>query len=57
MTWEYMSIHVEINPQTTRSAQLNELGKAGWELVAIIPIQDMAHHFRAFLKLPTQKSN
>jgi hypothetical protein len=57
MSWEYMSIHVEIDPQTNNPAQLNELGKAEWELVAVIPIQDMAHHFRVFLKRQIKKSN
>jgi len=52
MTWEYMSCRVEIDPHVATSAQLNELGKIGWELVEVIPIQDIAHQFRAFFKRP-----
>jgi hypothetical protein len=52
MTWEYMSCRVEIDPQVTASAQMNELGKAGWELVEVVPIQGIAHQYRAFFKRP-----
>ena len=56
MTWEFMSCRVEIDPHVTTSAQMNELGKIGWELVAVIPIQDIAHLFRAFFKRPVKNS-
>jgi hypothetical protein len=52
MTWEYLSCRLEIDPREVTSAQLNELGKAGWELVEVVPIQDVAHLFRAFFKRP-----
>lgn len=55
MTWEYMSCRIEIDPQDVHPAQLNELGAAGWELIEVVPVQDVAHLFRAFFKRP--KSN
>jgi len=57
MNWEYWTCRIEVDPHLDYSAKLNELGAAGWELVAIIPIQDLPHQFRAFLKRPAQKSN
>jgi hypothetical protein len=50
MIWEYMSCRIEIDPHEIYSDQLNELGKAGWELIEVVPIQDVAHQFRAFFK-------
>ena len=52
MNWEYMSCRVEIDPRVPTSEQLNEPGKAGWELVTMVSIQDMAHQYRAFFKRP-----
>lgn len=57
MNWEYMSCRVEIDPRVPISDQLNEPGKAGWELVTMIPIQDLAHQYRAFFKRPLPVSN
>ena len=52
MNWEYMSCRVEIDPRVPYSEQLNEAGKAGWELVSVVPIQDLAHQHSAFFKRP-----
>jgi hypothetical protein len=56
MNWEYMSCRVEIDPREPISDQLNEPGKSGWELVSIVPIQDLAHQYRAFFKRPLTQS-
>jgi hypothetical protein len=55
MTWEYMSCRVEIDPHLTISAEMNELGKAGWELVEVVHIQTV--QYRAFFKRPLKTSN
>jgi hypothetical protein len=52
MNWEYWTCRIEVDPKVDNPAKLNELGAAGWELVAIVPIQDLAHQFRAFFKRP-----
>jgi hypothetical protein len=52
MIWEYLSCRIEIDPHQVHSDQLNELGKAEWELIEAVPIQDVAHQFRAFFKRP-----
>jgi hypothetical protein len=57
MNLEYMSCRIEIDLHLVTSAKLNELGKAGWELVQVLPIQDVAHQFRAFFKRQISNSN
>lgn len=57
MNWEYMSCRVEIDPRVPQSDQLNEPGRAGWELVTMVPIQDLAHQYRAFFKRPLPVSS
>jgi hypothetical protein len=57
MNWEYMSCRVEIDPRAPQSEQLDEPGRTGWELVAMVPIQDLAHQYRAFFKRPLPVSS
>jgi len=57
MIWEYMSCRLEIDPHLTSSAELNEMGKVGWELVEVVPIQGTAHQYRAFFKRPVKNPN
>jgi hypothetical protein len=52
MNWEYLTCRIEIDPHENHPAQINELGRDGWELVELVTIQDVAHQYRAFFKRP-----
>jgi hypothetical protein len=57
MKWEYWSCRIEIDPQVDKPVSLNAVGAEGWELVAIVPVQNLPHQFRGFFKRPVEAGN
>lgn len=62
--WQYLALIVEMYPMIEFQGQLNELGKEGWELVAIMEAPDApdirekhSRSARAFFKRPAPPSN
>ena len=54
VTWEYRIELVHLNGSHLEDAEttLSMLGKAGWEVIALVPREPDSHEFLAVMKRP-----